>query len=89
MTEAAVETAPEAVAPERVECMIHLRFNLDGTCAEIGERPKGVGAHDWFKYLSRNTSNKYQALAGGRGLFRLPRPQVETLQAGCLAELNA
>lgn len=73
-------------APERIECMIHLRFNPDGTVCEIGERPADVNPHEWFKYLSRHTQNRYQALSGGRGLFRLPRPQVEELKAACSAE---
>jgi hypothetical protein len=83
-----VAAAPEAApaAEPRIECMIHLRFFPDGTVAEIGERPSGVKAHDWYKYLSRHTQNSYQALSGGRGLFRLPRPEVEALKAACAAE---
>jgi hypothetical protein len=88
MTDTATTTeAPAApVAPERIECMIHLRFNPNGTVSEIGEKPAGVNAHDWFKYLSHHTHNSYQALSGGRGLFRLPRLEVEALKAACLAE---
>lgn len=79
-------TAETVAAPERVECMIHLRFNGDGTVAEIGERPKGAPAQAWFKFLCERTQSKYQALSGGRGLFRLPRPEVEALQAAYVAE---
>lgn len=89
----AAESAAAAEAPEatpgierRIECMIHLRFFPDGTVAEIGERPSGVKPHDWFKYLSQHTQNCYQALSGGRGLFRLPRIEVEALKAACAAE---
>ncbi len=68
------------------ECLIHDRFKPDGTEAKIGERPQAVKAQAWFKYLSQHTLNRYQALAGGRGLFRLPRPDVDTLKAACATE---
>ncbi len=71
---------------KNVECLIHVRFNPDGTVGEIGERPEAVGAQTWFRYLSRHTVNRYQALAGGRGLFRLPRPEVNVLKAACAEE---
>ncbi len=80
--------APEKTAgnPPRIECMIHLRFFPDGTVAEIGERPPGVKPQAWFKYLSQHTRNSYQALSGGRGLFRLPRAEVDALRAACALE---
>jgi hypothetical protein len=59
------------------QIMIHVRFAPDGTVTEIGERPTGITAQEWFNHLSRNTQNGYQALSGGRGIFRLPREQVE------------
>jgi hypothetical protein len=81
----------EVVADEskKVECLIHVRFNPNGTVMEIGERPQGVEARAWFKYLSQNTLNRYQALAGGRGLFRLPRPDVDALKAVCATEQSS
>lgn len=79
-TEAVIEDG------SRVECLIHVRFNADGTVGEIGERPTGVPAQTWFSYLSRNTLDKYQALAGGRGLFRLARPEVDALKEAWAAE---
>jgi hypothetical protein len=78
-----------AAEGKQVECLIHVRFNPDGTVAEIGERPQAVKAQAWFKYLSQNTLNRYQALAGGRGLFRLPRPEVDTLKVACATEQTA
>jgi len=62
------------------QVMIHVRFAPDGTVTEIGERPKGATAQEWFSRLSGNTQNSYQALSGGRGIFRLTRDQVETLK---------
>lgn len=86
MSETATPTETPA-APERIECMIHLRFNPDGTVCEIGERPANVLPQQWFKYLSQHTQNRYQALSGGRGLFRLPKPEVEALKSACVQEL--
>jgi hypothetical protein len=88
-----IETNSEAtavvsaeVAKEAMDCLIHLRFQPDGTVIEIGERPASVAAQTWFNYLSRNTHNCYQALSGGRGLFRLPRLKVDALKAACIGE---
>ncbi len=85
------EVVAEASAADgkNVECLIHVSFNQDGTVALIGERPEGIKAQAWFKYLSQHTINRYQALAGGRGLFRLPRPEVDALKAACAAELSS
>ncbi|MEW5791759.1 MAG: hypothetical protein ACOY4L_04800 [Pseudomonadota bacterium] len=62
------------------DVMIHVRFAADGTVMEIGERPSGATAQEWFNHLSRNTQNSYQALSGGRGLFRLDRATVDGLK---------
>ena len=62
--------------------MIHVRFAPDGTVLEIGERPTGLGAQDWFNRLSTEAANVYQALSGGRGLFRLSPAQLQSLQTG-------
>lgn len=69
----------------KIESLIHVRFNPNGTVMEIGDRPQGVDAQAWFNYLSQNTANRYQALAGGRGLFRLPRPEVDDLKVAAAA----
>jgi hypothetical protein len=82
--EAVVST--KAATAEPVDCLIHLRFNPNGTVSEIGERPSGVDAQAWFNFLSRNTLNKYQALSGGRGMFRLPREQINALKSACTSE---
>ena len=80
---------PAAPAEQRVECLIHLKFYPDGTVAEIGERPSGVTAQDWFKYLSQHTTDRFQALSGGRGLFRLARSEVDALKAACALEYGS
>ncbi|MBY0579640.1 MAG: hypothetical protein K2P57_11405 [Burkholderiales bacterium] len=63
--------------------MIHVRFATDGSVNEIGERPSGASAQTWFNHLSRNTLNCYEALSGGRGIFRIARDQVDALKASC------
>ena len=75
--------ADAAVANKKIECLIHVRFNPNGTVMEIGERPQGVEQQTWFNYLSEHTLNCYQALSGGRGLFRLPRTEVDALKVAC------
>jgi hypothetical protein len=88
------ETESAAVAnaageAARSESVIHVRFFPDGTIAEIGERPSAVEAQKWFKYLVKHTQNSFQALSGGRGLFRLPRAEVDALKAACAAEMTS
>jgi hypothetical protein len=59
--------------------MIHARFAPNGTVVEISERPGGLTPQEWFNVLSERT-DAYQSLAGGRGLFRLTRQQVDALK---------
>lgn len=61
--------------------MIHVRFAPNGTVTEIGERPSAVSAQEWFNHLSMTTLNAYQTLSGGRGVFRLPREQLNAAKA--------
>jgi hypothetical protein len=65
--------------------MIHVRFAPNGTVVEISERPAAVSLQDWFNWLSDNAGDVYQALAGGRGLFRLTPEKLEALRAGVAA----
>lgn len=63
--------------------MIHVRFATDGSVTEIGERPAAASAQVWFNFLSRNTVDCYEALSGGRGIFRIAGDQMNTLKANC------
>lgn len=65
---------------ENEQVMIHVRFAADGSVTEIGERPPAISAQAWFNLLSDSAGNAYNALSGGRGLFRLTRGQIETLK---------
>lgn len=61
--------------------MIHVRFAPNGTVTEIGERPAGSSAQEWFNRLSQHTGNGYQPLSGGRAVFRLQREEIDSLKA--------
>jgi hypothetical protein len=66
---------------ETQNVMIHARFAPNGTVVEISERPPALSPQQWFDYLSDHAGNTYQALAGGRGVFRLTRTVLDTLKA--------
>ena len=61
--------------------LVHLRFAPDGTVVEISERPKSLTPQAWFNVLSDRAGDAYQALSGGRGLFRLTASEVEAFKA--------
>ena len=49
----------------------------------ITERPAALSPQEWFDFLSDKAGTHYQALSGGRGVFRLQRPEVDALKAEC------
>lgn len=63
------------------QVMIHVRFAPDATVTEIGERPATATPQQWFNLLSDKAAAGYQALSGGRGVFRLDAAQLEALKA--------
>lgn len=67
-------------ATEGPAVMIHVRFAPNGQVTEIGERPPGMAAQDWFNRLSLEAGSFYQTLSGGRGVFRLPGARLEALK---------
>lgn len=66
---------------ETTDALVHARFAPDGSVIDIDERPAWARPQQWFDLLSRNTVNAYRALAGGRGVFQLPRAELESLKA--------
>ncbi|WP_457796160.1 hypothetical protein [Methylocystis sp. S23] len=64
--------------------LIHVRFNNDGSVLEIQERPTSLTPEQWFKKLSDKAGNAFQALTGGRGVFRIASADVEALKAAVL-----
>ncbi len=66
------------------QVMIHVRFAPNGTVTEIGEKPASLSAQDWFNRLSMEAAARYQSLAGGRGVFRAERSQVDAMKAASL-----
>lgn len=61
--------------------IIHARFAPNGTVIEISERPQGLDPQEWFDFLAYRCADVYQALAGGRGIYRLDREKVDALKA--------
>jgi hypothetical protein len=66
---------------ETQNVLVHVRFAPNGTVVEISERPAPLSPQEWFNFLSDKAANAYQALAGGRGVFRLTRTVVDVLKA--------
>lgn len=67
-------------APAGGEVLLHVRFWPDTRVWEIAERPDHLDKEDWFKLLCARVGGTYQTRAGGRGFFRLTRPQLEALK---------
>ena len=66
---------------ESQKVLIHVRFAPNAAVVEISERPTALSPQDWFNYLCDKAGTDYQPLSGGRGVFRLTRPQVNALKA--------
>jgi hypothetical protein len=62
------------------DVVIHARFAPDGTVVEIGYRPASLTPQDWYNKLILTYADSYQALSGGRGVFRLKQPAVDALK---------
>ncbi len=62
------------------QVIIHVRFAPNGEVTDIGERPEALAPQTWFNRLSLLAGGHYQALAGGRGVFRLTRDEVACFQ---------
>jgi uncharacterized Fe-S cluster-containing protein len=67
------------------EVMIHVRFAPDGAVEEIGERPAGCTAQQWFNLLARERGLSYLALSGGRALFRIAPEAMDSLRESARA----
>jgi hypothetical protein len=61
--------------------LIHVRFAPNAAVVEISERPPALSPQEWFNFLSYKAASAYQALSGGRGVFRLTREEVDALKA--------
>jgi hypothetical protein len=64
--------------------LIHVRFNNDGSVLEIAERPTSLTPQQWFTKLSEKAGNAFQALTGGRGVFRITSDEIAALKASVL-----
>lgn len=64
--------------------LIHVRFNNDGSVLEIAERPAGLTPQQWFTTLTEKAGKAFQALTGGRGVFRVTLVEVASYKATAL-----
>lgn len=70
-----------ATVPADTGITINVRFNPDGSVNQISQLPTGLAPQDWFaKLVAGGTS--FQALSGGRGVFRLGTEALNSLQQG-------
>ncbi len=69
----------EIEAPDDV--LVHVRFHPSAEIMLIGELPARLSARDWYNHLLANASQHYQVFAGGRGFFRIPRPEFDAIVA--------
>jgi len=60
--------------------IIHANFTPSGSVIDIGERPDWADPQQWFNFLSYSTANCYQALANGRGVFRIAPEELAALK---------
>ena len=65
---------------ETQNVVLHARFAPNGTVVEISERPSSLSPQDWFNFLSDKAGDVYQTLAGGRGVFRLTKAELDALK---------
>ena len=64
------------------DVLVHVRFNPSGEIFSIGEKPAGLSPSEWLNYLRERASPHYRALAGGRGVFRIPRRSFAAIREG-------
>ena len=64
--------------------LIHVRFYPDGSVSEIAERPAGLAPQQWFNKLTSAAGASFEALSGGRGIFRLSPEEVTALKSTAL-----
>jgi hypothetical protein len=56
------------------DVLIHVRFHPNADIASMaGECPEHISPKDWYTLLHKEAPGCYQAFAGGRGFFRIPR----------------
>ncbi|PNG27689.1 hypothetical protein [Methylocella silvestris] len=71
---------------EEKKVILHVRFYPDGSVSEIQDRPAGLAPQEWFNRLTNinKTGESFEALSGGRGVFRYPAAEIEALKAAAL-----
>ncbi|PNG27347.1 hypothetical protein CR492_03555 [Methylocella silvestris] len=61
------------------DVIVNVRFFPDGAVNTIDNRPVDMSAQAWFHLLCRMAPNYFQALAGGRGHYRIPFERFQAI----------
>ena len=69
-----------ARGPRPDDVLIHVRFAPNAEILAIDALPDHMTQRAWFERLYAGAVQHYQALAGGRGFFRIPRSTFDALQ---------
>jgi hypothetical protein len=56
------------------EVVLQVRYDPRGLCTFCGEAPEGVGAQEWYDYLSYRLP--IHSLSGGRAAFYLSHDEL-------------
>ncbi len=56
------------------EVVLQVRYDPKGTCNFCGEAPEGVGAQEWYDYLSYRLP--IHSLSGGRAAFYMTHDEL-------------
>jgi len=59
--------------------LIHVRFHPNSEVNTIDCCPENISKQDWYCRLRNAAGQNYQALAGGRGFFRIERLAFEAI----------
>lgn len=77
------EAQPTVSAPTKAadDKLIHVRYSPNAEIFFIDARPESMSPRDWLNLLLDKAPDCYQALAGGRGFFRIPRARFDAISA--------
>jgi hypothetical protein len=58
----------------QAEVVLQVRYDPAGLCTFCGEAPEGVGAQEWYDYLSHRVP--IHSLSGGRAAFYMTHEEL-------------
>lgn len=71
------------------EVLIHVTFAPNATVTYITEQPAEVTPDDWFDFLTVKIGLQFQALSGGRGMFRSDRAAIDEYKVAVVGAVAA